>query len=225
MTYETLIINPFIEMFQMIFSYVPTILTALGILLFGTLFAHLVERLVFLILNTIHFDTLMGKMRIIRVLETAGVRQKPVHLLSSLTYVIFMVIVLIVTVKSLGLTTVVTIIDRLIAYIPHVISGVLVLIFGMLLAQFVSNLVLITAKNTDMPAPELLSRLTKLPIIIYVGIMFLQEIKFMELFVGTNYTIFITGIVFALALAFGLAGRTTAERCLDVFSVKGAGQK
>ena len=121
MTYETLIINPFIEMFQMIFSYVPTILTALGILLFGTLFAHLVERLVFLILNTIHFDTLMGKMRIIRVLETAGVRQKPVHLLSSLTYVIFMVIVLIVTVKSLGLTTVVTIIDRLIAYIPHVI--------------------------------------------------------------------------------------------------------
>ncbi|MCA9404359.1 MAG: hypothetical protein KC897_11295, partial [Candidatus Omnitrophica bacterium] len=106
--------------------------------------------------------------------------------------------------------------DRLLAYIPNVITGVVVLIFGMLLAKFVATIIYIAAKNTDMPIPLTLAKLSKLAIIIYVSIIYLTEIGFVGLFSGANYSIFLTGIVFALALAFGLAGKDVAAKYLGV---------
>ena len=90
----------------------------------------------------------------------------------------------------------------------------------MYLARFVSTIVYLAAKNTDMPAPVTLTRITKLAIMTYVTILFLKEIGFVSLFMGQHYTIFISGIVFALALSFGLAGRDIASNYLDVLKKK-----
>ena len=128
--------------------------------------------------------------------------------------------VLLTTVKSFGLTVVADLTDKVIGYIPSVFTGVLVLIVGMLMARLVSALVYVIAKNTDMPSPLTLSRLSKLAIMAYVGIIFLKEIGFVSLFADANYTIITAGIVFALALAFGLAGKDIAARYLDVFNVR-----
>ena len=121
---------------------------------------------------------------------------------------------------KLGPGTVTLIIDKLLAYVPNVISGAVVLIFGMLLAKFIATIVYIAAKNTDMPIPATLARLSKFAIVIYVSIIYLKEIGFVDLFVGANYTIFLTGIVFALALAFGLAGKDIASKYLGVLDHK-----
>ena len=48
---------------------------------------------------------------------------------------------------------------------------------------------------------------------------------FFSLLEGTHHTIFIGGVVFALALAFGLAGRDIAAHYLDVFNVKKVAHK
>jgi len=83
-------------------------------------------------------------------------------------------------------------------------------------AKVISSLVYVTAKNTDMPIPDTLKEVTKIAIVAYVAIIYLKEIGFVALFSGAHYTIFIGGIVFAMALAFGLAGKDVASRYLDV---------
>ena len=124
--------------------------------------------------------------------------------------------VLIISLKALGLAAVSGLIDSLLAYVPNVLSGAFVLIFGMLLAKFIATIVYIAAKNTDMPIPATIARLSKFAIVIYVSIVYLKEFGFVDLFVGENYTIFLTGLVFAMALAFGLAGKDIAAKYLGV---------
>jgi hypothetical protein len=132
-----------------------------------------------------------------------------------------MVMVLVMSVKTLGITAASDLIDKILAYIPSVISGAVALIIGMLVAKFVGTLVYITAKNTDMPSPAMLARLSKWAIVAYVSIIYLKEVGFVDLFVGAHYTIFIAGIVFALALAFGLAGKDVAGHYLHAIDKKG----
>jgi len=216
MKYDTLILDPLKEMMVQVMSFIPTLLIALGILIIGWVVARFTRTFFLNILNTIGFDKVSTKMGLSRILRIGGIKQKPSELFSCIVYSVLMVMVLIMTVKSLGLTMVSVLLDKVLAYIPHVISGAIVLIIGMLLAKAVSSLVYITARNTDMPIPEALSQLTKYAIVTYVTIIYLREIGFVSLFVGTHYTIFIMGLVFATSLAFGLAGKDVATKYLEV---------
>lgn len=215
--YDTLIVTPFRDMITQVISFIPTLSIGLGILIVGWLLSRGVRTLMMHVFTAIEFDKIADKLGVTKFLKTGGIKQTPGELFSCVTYCLLMIMVLIMTVKALGLTVASNLVDSMLAYVPSVISGLLILIIGMYLARFVSVIVYVTAKNTDMPVPATLSRITKLAIMVYVTILFLTEIGFVALFSGAHYSIFMTGIVFALALAFGLAGKDVASKYLDVF--------
>lgn len=220
MNYTMLFIDPIKEMLHKFFGFLPTLFTALVILVVGWIVAKLVRKYLTQLLHMIGFDTISDAIGLGKFLKAGGIKRKPSDLVGCITYWVFMVMVLITTVKSFGLTAVADLTDTVLGYVPSVFTGVLVLIVGMLIARLVSVLVYVTAKNTDMPSPLTLSRLTKLAIMAYVGIIFLKEIGLISLFMDANYTTISYGIVFALSLAFGLAGKDVAAKYLDVFNVK-----
>ncbi|MDO8579965.1 MAG: hypothetical protein Q7S13_00625 [Candidatus Omnitrophota bacterium] len=222
MVYQTLVIDPLREMTSLVFSFVPPIVTAFCLLILGCIIVKFIERLIVSFLTTIKFDTLSERLGLVRILETGDIRRKPSHLFASFAYLVLMMMVLIVTVRAMGLPITTNVVDRLLLYIPNVITGVLVLIIGMLMAKLISGIIFVIAKNTDMPVPTTLARLSKWVILVYVTILFLTEIGFIALFAGETYTIFIGGFIFALALAFGLAGRDIAAKYLEVFKRSGA---
>jgi hypothetical protein len=225
MRYDTLIVDPFKDMMVQVTSFIPTLVIALGIFIIGWVVFKTVRVLLTKVLTTIGFDYVADKLGISSFLRTGGLRHKPSELISCLTYWVGMVMVLIMAVKSLGLVFASDLVDSVLSYVPSVISGVLVLIVGMLMARFVSIVVYVTAKNTDMPAPATLSRLSKLAIMVYVTIIFLREIGFESLFTDTNYNLLFVGLIFSLALAFGLAGKDVAAKYLDVFKAKKVSHK
>ena len=220
MKLDILVFEPIYEMMIRVMNFIPTFVMALAILVVGYLVAKSITKLLVSFLRAIGVDKLCSKSGVHKVLKTGGITQKPSSLIGCLAYWTMMVGVLITTVKAFGLTMATTLLDTVLGYIPSIFSGVFVLIIGMLLAKFVSILVYVAAKNTDMPIPDVLSRLSKWAIMVYVTIMYLKEIGFGSLFEGTYHTIFFGGIIFAFALAFGLAGRDIASKYLDVFDRK-----
>ncbi|MCA9407403.1 MAG: hypothetical protein KC733_01840 [Candidatus Omnitrophica bacterium] len=217
MRYDTLILEPIRDTMVKVVDFIPTLLTALLILLVGGVIIHFIRKMLVHLLSVIEFDKVAGKLGITQFLRTGGIKDKPSEVIGCLAHCIMVIVLLFMTVKAFGLTIASGIIDKLLAYIPSVISGVVVLIIGMYLARFVSALVYIAAKNTDMPMPATLRKLSRLAIMVYVAIIFLKEIGFVALFHGAHYTIFIAGFVFALSLAFGLAGKDLASGYLEVF--------
>ena len=210
MKLDILVLEPIKEIMMRAADFVPTFIMALTILAVGYLVAKTLTKFLVSACRTIGIDKLCTKTGLSKVLKKGGVKQKPSNLIGCLFYWTMMIGVLITTVKIAGLTMATELLDKVLAYIPSIFSGVFVLIVGMLLAKFVSTLVYVAAKNTDMPIPETLAKLSKLAII------YLKEIGFVGLFSGASYSVFITGIVFALALAFGLAGKDVAAKYLTV---------
>ena len=215
-----IIAEPLSDILLRVTSFVPTLFLAFFILVIGYVFARAVRKLLSRFLSLIEFDKIMDSVGLSKALRKGGVKDKPSDIVGCVTYWVLMIGVLLMTIKVLGIGVVSSMLDTVLAYIPHVITGAVVLILGMLVAQFVSTLVYITAKNTDMPMPDTLSLLSKLAILVYVTIMYLKEIGFVSIFHGEHYSIFITGTVFAMALAFGLAGKELAGKCLHVFEDK-----
>jgi hypothetical protein len=217
MTYHTLIVDPLHQMVVQVGGFIPTLVTAFGIMIIGWIAASFLRKAMVHLLGLVEFDKVADKTGFTRFLRTGGIRRKPGETAGCVVYCLFMVMVLILTVKALGFSAGADLVDRLLAYVPGVITGAVVLIIGMYLARFVSVLVYIAAKNTDMPAAATLARLSKFAIMGYVTILYLTEIGFVALFKGEHYTIFMAGVVFALALAFGLAGKEVAAKYLGVF--------
>ncbi|OGX37634.1 MAG: hypothetical protein A3G91_04435 [Omnitrophica WOR_2 bacterium RIFCSPLOWO2_12_FULL_50_9] len=220
MKYDAILLEPLRDMMLRVAHFIPTLLLALAILIVGYVFAHAFERLLMRLLKILEFDKVAEKMGIAHVLKNGGVKERPSELIGRLTYLVLIITVLIMIVKTFGLTAVSGLLDAVLGFIPSVIGGILVLTIGMLIAQVVSSMVYVVAKNTDMPLPDAVSRLCKYAIMVFVTIMFLKEIGFVSLFEGSHYTIFVGGMVFAIALAFGLAGKDIAARYLDVLNIK-----
>jgi len=217
--FDAIVLDSLRDMIARVVHFVPTLLLALAILVVGYVLAHYAEKLLAGFLKTVGVDKLMEKMGLVHMLKVGEVRHKPSELIGSLTYCVLMITTLIMSVKVFGLTSVAGMLDSVLSFIPNVIAGVLVLTIGMIIAKAVSVIVFVVAKNADMPLADALSRLCKYAIMVFVAIIFLKEIGFVALFDG-HYSIFIGGIVFAIALAFGLAGKDIASRYLDVLNFK-----
>jgi hypothetical protein len=222
MNYDTLIVTPVKEMTVTVLSFVPTLFIAFLILFIGWIVTKFIKDMIVHVFKVIKFDKLSDHVGLTAFLHKGGLKHTSSEVIGCIIYNVMMVMVIILTVKALGLTAASDFIGTVLAYIPSVVSGALILIIGLYLARFVSALVYIAAKNTDMPIPATLSRLSKWAIVLFVTVLYLHEIGLADLFTGENYSTFITGLVFALALAFGLAGKDIASKYLDVFNKKPA---
>ena len=220
MDYTTIFFTPLKDMMVRIVNFLPTFLVAVLILIVGWVVTQLITKLLVQVLKTIKFDKFSEIIGLETFLKTGGIKDKPSDLVGCITYWTLMIMVMITTVKALGLVMASYLIDTVLSYIPSVVSGVIVLMIGMILARFVAGIIYVTAKNTHMPAPVMLARITKLAIIAYVTIIFLKEIGLVSVFAGPHYTILIAGIVFAVALSFGLAGKEIAGKYLGFLNLK-----
>ena len=218
MNYDATIFTPLHEMLVRVASFIPTLLITFAILIGGWLLTLLVRNIIVDALKVVKFDKLADKLGIAKFLRTGGIKSTPSEAVGCVFYCLLMVMFTIISVKALGIPLASGAIDTILAYVPSVITGAVVLIIGMYVARFVSVLVYMAAKNTDMPGAATLSRLSKWTILAYATILYLREIGFASIFEGANNTIFVTGVVLALALAFGLGGKDVASRYLEVFN-------
>jgi hypothetical protein len=196
-------------------GYLPTFFTILSLLVLGWVTARVVSKIVTRFLREIYFDTLCQHLGLTGVLRKGGIKSSFSEVIGCIVYWVFMITVLATSIKIFGLPMVDDMLNRLFSYVPSVISAVFVLIFGMILGNFISSLVRVVASNTDIPRPDILGMLTKYAIVLFAITIFLHEIGLGGLVTGTNLNTLFTSICLALALAFGLGGRDRAAKYID----------
>jgi hypothetical protein len=203
------------DMFTTVTGYLPTLFSVLTILVVGWVAARVLSKVITRLFKEIYFDTVCHHLGLAGVLRKGGVKRTPSEVMGCLVYWVVMIMVLTMSVKTFGLTLVDDMLNRLFMYVPSVIGAVFVLIFGMILGNFISSLVKIVASNTDIPRPDILGMVTKYTIILFAVTIFLKEIGLEGIVTGTSLDIIFASICLALALSFGLGGRDTAARYID----------
>ena len=193
----------------------PNILAALVILVVGWLLAKLVRIVVIKVLHLMRFHIAAWKTGVDGVLQRAGVKYNLVELIGQIFYWILILVVLFMAVDALGLQAGSELLNRFLLYIPNIIVAIIVLVLGLLLANFVATVIQTSLSNAGFTHPRFLAQVAKYALIIFVAAIALEQLGVGEQIVVQAFTILFGAICLALALAFGLGGRGVAEKFLE----------
>jgi hypothetical protein len=100
-------------------------------------------------------------------------------------------------------------------FVPKLLVALLVLAFGSYFARFVSNAVLAYCSGVGIRDGELLGRLARYALMVFVVMIAIDQMDIGGTIVRDVFLILLGGLVLALALAFGFGGRRWAAAHLE----------
>ncbi len=198
-------------------AFLPKLLGAVVILILGWLIAKLAAYVVVRGLKLVRFDTVTSQAGVDGFLKQGGVKKTTIDLLGVLVYWFVILVTLLTTFNVLGLGVVAELFNRIALFVPNVIVAVLILAIGLYFARLVADTVTTYGRNVGMADTELMGRLTRYAIMIFVIIIALGQINVGEALLSTAFLILLGSIGLALALAFGLGGQKWAAGALEDF--------
>jgi small-conductance mechanosensitive channel len=210
-----LLIDPLERCFDNLLLFLPNILTALVILLVGAGLSLLLKFVCSKVSRTLGVDQLARRMGLDRLLGKSGIRD-PVSLvfakfIAGLTMAVFAVM----AVQSINVPGVDRLLEKFFLYLPNVFAALIILLVGYLLSNFLSRAALIGAVNAGIEISRLLARAVKYLVLVLSATMALEQLGIGSGTVVVAFAIVFSGIVLALAIAFGLGGRDAAKDYLE----------
>ncbi len=210
-----LIVDPLKTVAGFVYSYLPMIVGVLAVLVIGSLAARSLGKLIAGFLKDIHLDKLSRAIGLDRVLETGGIKGTASEGIGYIVSWVFYIATFVIALKITGIAVLGDVTDRLMAYVPTVVTAAVLLIVGIILAQIVAIFVRLVAANCGMPKPDLMATFSKWAVVATAFIGFADKIGLGFLFTGTALTLMIAAFALALGLAFGIGGREHAAHYLD----------
>jgi hypothetical protein len=134
----------------------------------------------------------------------------------ALAYWLVILASLVVACNGLGLSYVADLLGRVMWFVPNVFVAMLVLALGAFFARFVGDAVTTYGRHAGIQDAVLLGKVAQYAILLFVVLIALDQVKIGGDIVRQSFLIILGGVVFALALAFGLAGKDwAADRIED----------
>ena len=190
----------------------PQLLLTLVVLVVGVIVAHLAYRLVLKLSGVIGLDKLAGKGNIDRALRMIGVRSALSKILGLLVYWLAIFFVLLLLSETLDLGAASNAIGAIVSYIPNLIIGLLLLVFGLLIGRFLRDIVTSSLVRTGVTASVILGHLTQIVIILFACLLALRQIGFDVSIITTNVAIILAVLLATSGLAFAIGLRPILEQ-------------
>ncbi len=200
---------------RQLLDLLPRLMLALLVLLVGWLLAKGVRYAVSRGLRAVNFHVLTERAGIDAFLRNGGIRADTTEILAILAYWVVILAALIIGFNSLGLVYVTDLLMQVVLFVPKVVVAVLILAFGAYFATFVGNVTAVYLKNIHVQDAELLGRIAQYAILAFVVLIALDQVGVGGDIVRQTFLVILAGVVLALALAFGLAGKDWAAELLE----------
>ena len=196
-------------------AFGPNLLAMLVILAVGLLAALAVRVVVRLVLPRVGFDRFASRAGLTVVLQKGGITSPPSNVMAvALAWAVLGVFVLL-AIGALNLEIAMDLVSKSFSYLPQLLIGAAILILGSLVSAFLRRSVLIAAVNAGLPSARLLAGGVHTALMILFVAMALEHLGVGRHIILASFTILFGGVVFALSLAFGLAGKDLAREFLE----------
>jgi len=209
-----MIVDPVRAFLVQIGSYLPRVAVALAVAIAGWLVAKAVRFAVVRTLRAVNFHVLTERAGVDAFLQQGGTEKDTTDVFGTLVYWLVILVALIVAGNGLGLTQVTELLTRVLLFLPKLLVGLLVIVIGSYFGRFVGNAVQTYCRNAGISDGELLARVAQYGIVVFVVLIAIDQLELGGELVQRTFLILLAGLVFALALAFGLGGRDWAAAML-----------
>ncbi len=210
-----MMLEPIRVFLRQVGDLLPRLFLALLILLIGWLVAKAVRFAIVRGLRAVNFHVVTDRAGLDGFLRDGGIESDTTEILGVLVYWLVILGALVIGFNTLGLAYVTDLLGRIILFVPKVMVALLILAFGAYFARFIGNAITAYCRNVHIQDAELLGRLAQYAIVTFVVLIALDQVNIGGDIVRQSFLIVLAGLVFALALAFGLGGREWAAELLE----------
>jgi flagellar biosynthesis protein FliQ len=196
-------------------EFLPRILLAILVLVAGWMVAKMVRFAIAKGLRAVNFNVLTERAGMDGFLRDGGIGSDTAGLLAMLFYWLVILASLVIGFNLLGLSYITDLLGRVVLFLPKVMVALLILAFGSYFAKFIGNAVTAYCRNVHLQDSDILGRLAQYAIVAFVVLIALDQVNVGGDIVRQTFLIVLAGVVFALALAFGLGGKEWAAEMLE----------
>src|SRR5512139_475378 len=196
-------------------AFAPNLLAMLVLLVTGAVVAGAVRLALSFVLPRLGVDRFAERSGIGDVARRAGLTRRPSRTIALAVAWIVLAVFVLLAVAALNVQVAMDLVSRAFAWLPHLLVALALLVAGGLVAGFARRSVLIAAVNAGLPSARLFASGAHAALLVLFAAMALEEVGLGQRVVLTAFAISFGGIVLALALAFGLAGKEIARESLE----------
>lgn len=211
-----LLVTSFVVLWSGVLAFIPQLVVALIIIIFGWVVAVALGRLVSQIIYALKVDVALESLGAKEVVSRAGFKLDSGAFIGGLVRWFFIVVFLMAAVDVLGLDEVTAFLrDIVLLYIPNVIVAAVILVAAALLADVAQRIVRGSAQAAHIPSASFFGGVTKWSIWVFAILAALYQLGIAGPFVQTLFTGFVAMVSIAGGLAFGLGGKDAAARFVE----------
>lgn len=214
-TWQDAVQTAFNDVISAVIRYLPNLLGAFVVIIVGVVTGYLLGKAVEKVAQLLRLDHFFERFGVKKTFQRVGLKLSVAKLLGWMTKWFVYVIAFLAVANALQLEAVSTFLNSLLLYIPNVIVAVVILIVGVLLAHFVSELVLGAAEGAKFKAANFVSTVTRYSIVGFSILAALVQLQIATSLIETLFMGIIGSVALALGLAFGFGGQGVAREVIE----------
>ncbi len=208
-------IEPLRALLVQVGAYLPRLGVALAIALIGWLLAKALRFAAVKALRALNFHVLTERAGVDEFLQQGGTRKDTADIVGLIVFWLALLAALIVATNGLGLTQITDVLARVLLFLPRLLVGLLVAVFGLYFARFVGQSVAAWCRGEGIGDADLIGRGVRYAIVTFVVLIAIDHLDLGSGLVQQTFLILLAGVVFGLALAFGLGARERAAEMIE----------
>ncbi len=199
---------------------IPNIVGALFVFIIGYIIAKMVAKMVKKLLDKLNADKLGEKLNEVDLLKKSNFNIEISSVLSKIFYYLMMLFFLVASVDILGMDSLSNLVRDLINYIPQFLTALVLLAVGLVIADTLSGIIKSTCASLGIPSAGIIGSMAFWIIFLTIGVSALSQAGIDTDFIRANISILLAGVIFAFAIGYGLASKSTVENFLASFYSK-----
>jgi hypothetical protein len=196
-------------------AFGPNLLAMTLLLIVGVVAACAALFVLRRLLPRVGFDGFAERVGLAGLLRKGNVAAPPSAVLALIAAWIILATFTLLAISALDVQFAMDFVSRSFAYLPQLLIAAMLLALGSLVSSFLRRSVLIGAVNAGLPSARFLAGGVHTILMIIFIAMAAEHLGVGRNIVLVSFTILFGGVVFALSLAFGLAGRPMARQLLE----------
>jgi Mechanosensitive ion channel/Conserved TM helix len=209
-----------LDMFFGMVGAIPKIITALILIVVGSIVAKAIRSILTNALTKMAVDTFGNKINDIDILAKNNIQIKLSAVIGKIVYFMIMLIFVMAAVGSLDMPVLAELIKDFIKFVPNLIAAFVILIAGILLADTLKNVVTSTCKSLGMSSANIIGSVVFYFIMINILIVALTQAGINAGFFAQNISIIVGGCVLAFSIGYGFASKDLVASFLASYYTK-----
>ncbi|MDD5397324.1 MAG: hypothetical protein PHW24_04725 [Candidatus Moranbacteria bacterium] len=213
-TWGQAIATSLIDLWVRFVTFMPTLMGALLVFLFGLVIASILGKVVERIIKALHVDQAIERISVGEKLKEHGITITFSEFLGKLVQWFLALVFLMAATDILGLVQVTDFLNSVILYLPNVLVATIILSIAFLLGSVVYTIVRSSTKAAGVMNAGLLATMIRWAIVVFGLLAALIQLGIATSLVNTIFIGLVSAISLAIGLAFGLGGQAEAALIL-----------